>query len=430
MSKTNRPDQDDNRAASQHDSGRRRILSASALAAASGLAGFPIAALAKSREVKIAVVTPLSGAWARSGEFEVEGARLAARHINAAGGIRALGGAQVSIVPIDSGDSIEKAKSAAQRLVAQHPDVVGGIGAFVSSFTLAVTEVTERARMPWLTLSYSEAITNRGYHYVFQTSMLAGAQAENALPVVARVAKAATGKAPSTVGIIMDNTASPASFTKPMRDGGFAKLGMRLVVDEVYTPPLSDASSMVQKVRIARPDLLLLLTTNVPDSELILQGLNEMGLGKGRLPVLADGSSLGMPELLKMTSKSTLEGLMLVCANWQGKGEDAIAADWRKTTKEPWMTQEAISTYGEMWIFKDALEKAGAADREKVAAALRTLDLTTGPARFFPGGRVQFDSQGRMVDADLALVQWQDGVPKTVYPPSLAVAKVEWAKKA
>lgn len=428
MTHPDRQDEGHNTATVAPDTRRRRILSASAAAAASSLAGFPLVAFAQDREVKVAVVTPLSGAWARNGEFEVEGARLAATHINAAGGIKALGGARMKVVPVDSGDSIEKAKAAAQQLVAQDPGVIGGIGAYVSSFTLAVTEVTERAHLPWLTLSYSEAISNRGYRYVFQTSMLAGAQAQNALPVVARVAKAATGKAPRRVAIIMDNTASPRSFTKPMRDGGFAKLGMQLVVDEVYTPPLSDATSMVQKVRNARPDLLLLLTTNVPDSELILQSLNEMGLGKGRLPVLADGSSLGMPELLKMMNKSTLQGLMLVCANWQGKGEEAVAADWRKTTGEAWMTQEAISSYGEMWLFKEALEAAGVASREQVAQALRSMDLRTGPARLFPGGTVKFDAQGRRENADLVLVQWQGGVPLTVYPPSLADARVMWAK--
>ena len=51
---------------------------------------------------------------------------------------------------------------AAQRLVAQEPDVVGGTGAWLSSFTLAITEVTERAKLPWLTLSYSDVITERG----------------------------------------------------------------------------------------------------------------------------------------------------------------------------------------------------------------------------------------------------------------------------
>ena len=150
--------------------------------------------LAQPKEVKVAVAVPLSGAWARSGELHVKGAELAIEHINAAGGIKALGGAKMRLVVADTGDSTEKAKNAAQRLVSQEPDLVGGTGAFVSSFTLAVTEVTERAELPWLTLSYSEAITGRGYKYVFQTSMTAGAQAENALPVVAQVAKGATGR--------------------------------------------------------------------------------------------------------------------------------------------------------------------------------------------------------------------------------------------
>ena len=38
-------------------------------------------------------------------------------------------------------------------MLAQEPDVVGGFGCWLSTFTLAVTEVTERAQMPWLTLS-------------------------------------------------------------------------------------------------------------------------------------------------------------------------------------------------------------------------------------------------------------------------------------
>ena len=85
-----------------------------------------------------------------------------------------MGGAKLELVAIDAGDSAEKAKNAAQRLVAQEPDVVGGMGAWLSTFTLAVTEVTERAEIPWLTLSYADTITDRGFKYVFQTSPTAG----------------------------------------------------------------------------------------------------------------------------------------------------------------------------------------------------------------------------------------------------------------
>ena len=134
-------------------------------------------AAAAQTEVKVAVIAPTSGPWARQGDLMVKGANLAIEHINAAGGIKALNGAKMKLLIFDAGDSVEKAKNAAQRMVAQEPDLVGATGAWLSSFTLSVTEVTERAELPVLTLSYSDAITSRGFKYVFQTSLGGGAQA-------------------------------------------------------------------------------------------------------------------------------------------------------------------------------------------------------------------------------------------------------------
>jgi branched-chain amino acid transport system substrate-binding protein len=88
-----------------------------------------------------------------------------------------------------------------------------------------------------------------------------------------------------------------------------------------------------------------------------------------------------------------------------------------------------MSVAGSMLIFKEALEKAGAADRQKVAQAIRDMDTTEGPAHYFPGGRVKFDSNGRRVDADVVVVQWQGGIPVTVYPTGSALAKPIWPKQ-
>ena len=390
---------------------------------------FAGSAQAQSKEVKVAVAVPLSGAWARNGELHVKGARMAVDDINAAGGIKALGGAKLKLIVADAGDSAEKAKNAAQRLLSQDPDLVGGTGAFLSSFTLAITEVTERAQVPWLTLSYSDQITARGYQYVFQTSPIASKMAEDALPILLQISKQAKAAAPQTVGIIMDNTASPVSFTKSMRAGGFDKLGLKLVVDEVFTPPLSDATSMVQKVRNARPDLLLMLTTNVPDTKLVLEKLTEMGLGKGRLAVVANGGAMSAPELLNVMGKELMEGLMVIIANWGGKGNEKLVEQFKAKTKEPWMTQDSMSTYGDMWILKDAMELAKSADPKKVGAAMHAMDGSQSSSRYFPGGNVKFDANGRRVGAELVILQWQNGEPKPVYPPSLAVTQAVWSKK-
>jgi branched-chain amino acid transport system substrate-binding protein len=407
---------------------RRKILIAAAVAALEFWTG---PSMAQPTEVKVAVIVPLSGAWARNGELHLKGAQLAVEDINAAGGIKALGGARMRLVVGDAGDSTEKAKNAAQRLLSQEPDLVGGTGAFVSSFTLAITEVTERAEIPWLTLSYSDQITARGYKYVFQTSATASKQAEDALPVLLQVAKQANAPQPKTIGIVMDNTASPVAFTKPMREGGFDKLGLKLVVDEVFTPPLSDATSLIQKVRNQRPDILLMLTTNIPDTKLILEKLNEMGLGRGRIPVLGNGGHMGAPELLNVVGKDLLEGVMGALANWGGRGHEKLIASFKTKNKEPWMPQDSISTYGDMWIFKDAIEKAGSADPKKVAAAIRAMNETAGAARYFPGvgGKLAFEPNGRRAGAELVIVQWQGGEPKAIFPPALASTKALWPRR-
>ena len=402
------------------------LLGSFVLAAAFGL--MPPAAQAQPKTVKIGLIAPMSGPWARQGYLKKLGAEMAIEEINQRGGIKALGGAKIELVIADAGDSAEKAKNAAQRLVSQEPDLVGGMGAWLSSFTLAVTEVTEREHIPWLTLSFSDKITERGFNYVFQSSPTAGTQADKAVPALVDLAKAATGKAPSKAAIIMDNTASPVAFTKPMREGGLKQLGIDLVVDEIFTPPLSDATPMVQKLRSTRPDMVFLVSTSVPDDKLILEKMVEFKLGRERLPVVANGVAFGAPELLQAIGKEQLEGLMFICANWGLKGQEALIERFKKRTGELWFTQDSASSYGHAWILKEAMEKAKSADREKVNQAIHELNLTSGPAASVFAGGVKFEPNGRRSGAVTLVVQWQNGVPVTVYPPEVALAKPVWSK--
>jgi branched-chain amino acid transport system substrate-binding protein len=396
-------------------------------------AGFGLAApsvRAQAPEVVFAMASPLSGPWARLGELSVLGARFAVDEINADGGIRALGGARVRLATVDVGDSPEKAKTAAERLLSQEPTLVGGAGAYVSSFTLAVTEVTERAGVPWLTLSYSDAITNRGFRYVYQSSPTANDQAANALPTLMELARTATGRAPQTMGIVMDNTASPVSFTRDLRAGGAERLGVRIVVDETFTPPLSDAGPVMQRVRAARPDILLLLPTAVPDIKLTLEKLNEIGLGRGRLPIINNGGPMGSPDLLRLLGPNLLEGAMFITATWGLKGQEPLIARFRERTGEPWMTQDSISNYGHMMILREAVERAATVDRSKVNDAIRALNLTSGPAaNAFPGASLRFDERGRRVGAPLVIAQWQNGVPVSIFPRESAMAEPLWPRR-
>jgi branched-chain amino acid transport system substrate-binding protein len=385
-------------------------------------------ASAAPAQVTFAMISPLSGPWAREGELQRGGAEMAIDDLNAAGGIKALGGAKVRLVQYDAGDTAEKAKNAAQRMVAQEPDVSGGFGAWLSTFTLAVTEVTERAEIPWFTQSYSDLITARGFHYIFQSSPTAVDQAEKALPTILDLAERTTGKRPKRVAIIADNTASSVSFLKPIRGHVLTDLGLTAVTDEVFTPPLADATTLIQKLRSARPDFLLALPSNVPDDKIILDKLTEFGLGGGKLPVVGNGGHWATPELVANAGKDVVQGIMIITAGGAGKGLEDIESRYMARTKEPWLLQEPIMAYGHIMLLAAAVERAGSADRRKVAEQIRAFDLRDGPALLFPGRHVKYDSAGRRMDAKLMIVQWQNGRIVTTDPPEMAQAATIWPK--
>jgi branched-chain amino acid transport system substrate-binding protein len=401
---------------------RRKLTLAASLAIAVSAIGFnPDVNAQTTKDVEVGLIAPMSGLYAKFGTLMRMGAEMGIKDINDQGGIKALGGATLKLVSIDSGDTTEKAKSAAQRMVADYKDIVVGTGAYLSSFTLAVTEVTERAKLPMLTLSYADQITDRGFKYVFQTSATAGKQAEIALPLIMNLAQEASGKRPKTVAIITDNTAASLSSVKALKGGLLEKNGLKLVFEQVFTPPLADASVLVQQVRQRRPDLVFFLPTVIADAKLILEKMNEMHL---RVPVISYGIAIAEPEVLNTVDPKLLNGVMTAVANWGAKGQEGLIKRLKDEYHQPWMTQNTISTYGDMWIIKDALEHAGKADREAVAQALHTMDA--GPAKYFPGGEIKFDETGRRVGASLTVVQWQNGVPVTVFPKEEAIAAPIW----
>ena len=69
-----------------------------------------------------------------------------------------------------------------------------------------------------------------------------------------------------------------------------------------------------------------------------------------------------------------------------------LIAELKTKYNEPWMTQNAISTYADMWVIKSALEKAGKADRRRSPRPSAIID--DGPSKFYPGRTDQVRRQG------------------------------------
>ena len=406
---------------------RRNLLMATAaggLAALVGMASGP--AVAQDGPIQVGLIGPMSGPWARQGELMTKGAELAIKDINEAGGIKALGGRPLELVIFDAGESVQTATNAAQRMVSQYPDLVAVTGAWLSSFTLAVSEVTERAQLPMITLSYSDQITSRGFKYIFQMPKSGGTQARESVPALVDLAERTTGKQPTTAGIIGDNTASSVSFVTPLRESVFEELGIEVLFDQTWTPPLADATALIQQARSTRPNFMIMASTAVPDNKLLLEKVNEFNLGGGRMPIIGSGAHLGMPELLRNVGEDLLEGVMTVVGNWPGKGQEALVDRFKSETGEPWMTQDSISSYGDIQLMAYALEAAGKADRQAVADAIRAVKTTEGPAAYYPGGKIEFNDAGLNIGAALMIIQWQGGEPFAVYPPETAVREPIW----
>ena len=408
-----------------HQITRRTAVSAT-LAAATGAFVGSVGAQSPA-VVKIGTVVPLSGPWAAIGLNIKAGADFAIEDINASGGIKALGGAKLELVAADAEDSVEKAKNAAQRLLAQEPNLIGGFGDALSGMTLVVTELTERAELPWLTQTFADALTERGFRNLFEVVPVASMQGQMALPTVLELAKL-TGNAPKTVAVVADTNQAIQAMVKTWREGGFDKAGLKVLSEKSYTPPISDATELIANLRRNKPDVLFLMPSSLPDLKLLLDKLTELGLGRDVLATFAVAGPSGTPELLNLAGAKHLENFFSINSNWPGKRHQELVTRFKARTGRPWMTSQSLDGYGQIMIYREALEKAGAADRRKVADVIRKMDSTSGAAEYF-SGPLKWDERGRRVGAGLVIAQWRDGQPVAVYPPAVAQAKPVWPGK-
>src|SRR2546426_1525711 len=382
----------------------------------------PAAPAPAADDVKIALVAPLSGRWARQGQLKKMGAEMAIEEINGQGGIKALGGAKIVLREADAGDSVEKAVSAAQRVLTREK-ISAGIGSWLSSFTLGVTEVAERLQVPWLTLSYADSITERGFKYTFQSSPVSSLQAEQALDLVTDLAKK-NNRPIKKAAIVGDNTAATVFFFKPLREKLLAAKGIELVVDEAWTPPLADATAIVQKLRATQPDIVFYGATNFPDSIQVLQKVKEFSV---KSPIQGVGAWLVTPEYVKTLGKEMLDSIQTVVAAHPLKGQEELVKKFKQRTGEPFMTQDPLMSYAHVWIIKAAAERAKSTDPKAIRDAVAKLDITSGPAATaLAPGRIRYDEHGRRIGAIPIIVQWQGGEPFTVAPNELATRKLVW----
>lgn len=235
--------------------------------------------------INVGVIQPLSGANAQFGINSRNGIQLVADEINAAGGIKSMGGAKINLVISDATSNPTQAATVAQRMMSQD-GVCAVLGAFASSLTLAISEVTERRGVPLLTMSFSDQVTGRGFRNIFQVVSKASQLGDATITHTLDLARKA-GDEITKIAIMYEDTAYGTSQAKGLRASA-EKHGVEVVMDEAYPLGITDVSPLINQLR--RTDAQAVFPVSyLNDSLLIIRNMRQQGIN---LPTIGGAARL------------------------------------------------------------------------------------------------------------------------------------------
>jgi branched-chain amino acid transport system substrate-binding protein len=149
---------------SRRPSRRKFLLKATGAVVAGAFGAVPLRGWAAD-PVNIGALYPTTGSMAQIGVGCVAAAKLAVEMVNAAGGIKSLGGAKLNLIISDVQSDTTVTRTETDRLISGNK--LSAIhGCFASALTLIASEVAERAKVPLITGSSSDQL-NKGRTYTF-----------------------------------------------------------------------------------------------------------------------------------------------------------------------------------------------------------------------------------------------------------------------
>jgi branched-chain amino acid transport system substrate-binding protein len=240
-----------------------RALKTALVAIAALLLAGPAAA---QDTIKIGVTQPLTGAFAASGNYVAQGAKIAEEEINKAGGVL---GKKIELIVEDNKSNPTEAVATAEKLIVKDKVPVM-LGAWSSTLTLAVMPKLEEYKVPMLVeTSSSGKITVSGNPYIFRISPTSEMEAKAFTPLV------------KTLGI------KKADFLATNNDFGLGaskefsemakKEGVTVGVMETMDPKATDFSAQLAKIKASGSDTLF-VTTAVEQITLILKQAKDQQL--------------------------------------------------------------------------------------------------------------------------------------------------------
>ncbi len=378
-----------------------------------------------AEEVKIAVFLILSGSGADLGEQSRAGAVMAMEDINRSGGIKALGGAKVKLLLADVTTTYSKGPNVTERILSTNK-VAGAIGYGYSGMTLTCLPTIEKAQVPLVTSSISDKITAQGYKYVFEICPKGSHFGRTQVKFAAFLRDKYNLKI-NRVGFIYENTAYGTSTSQGLKETCLEEGLNDIALFQPYDKDITDAGPLVTKIRASRADVIFPVSYT-PDAQLLISTMRAM---KVNPLVIGGGAGFCWPPIEKAIG-SRVNGIFSV-GSWSWDAKNIL--DFPKRTEVTQRYKERLGTfmpeqagehYAMVWLLKEAIERAGSADPQKVRAALATQEFGRSMDGMMQPGKIEFDESGWNFHTFPTMIQWQNNTVRTVFPAEVATAKVIW----
>jgi branched-chain amino acid transport system substrate-binding protein len=396
---------------------------------------------AQGQTIKIGILFDHSGPFSAAGSLNCyRGAKMIIDYVNERGGV--LGKYKIVQVDGDSQSKTEAAINETERLLnVEKVDILAGVYSSAHAVPLA-EKVDKQKKFLWITTAIADAVLkDRNLQYTFRAQANSGLFGEASVQYVAANAQGKLKKAAKDVraAIIYEDGPYGAGVASS-NESEAKKQGMNVVLKEGYSAQAPDLSSLVTKLRAARPDVIFHTGYN-PDIALFLRQAKEQGL---RTKIYV-GHGAGHSQLAKLKEAfgNEVEGFhtvdppasQLVDPKKLKAGVAELTQEMLKRYKtfEPNIPAGQVAPhvsmgFNNMWVLLNdvlprAIQKHGGFGADALAKAARETDIPEGGTmqgygvKFNPPGHAMAGQNARAIAAVFQVV---DGEFKHVYPPVVA----------
>jgi branched-chain amino acid transport system substrate-binding protein len=368
-------------------------------------AGIAVAALLSApalaqETIKIGVIQPLTGSVAYNGVADVAGSKLAVEERNARGGVL---GKKIELIIEDGQCRPANSVNAAEKLI-QRDKVVALSGAFCSSATMAVMPVAETNKIPLVTgVSSKSDMTEKGNKWFFRATETDGLLAQSFAKILAEQLKL---KKIAYIGVNDDfGRGGVEEFEKQM-----TALGSTTAMKEYFDHGTTDFYTLLTKLRSSGADGVFVAAETQDGSTFVKQkaefGLDQKVFGVGSWAT-ADFMRLAGPA-----SEGIYAAVPYAFTMSTPKNVDFVTRYEAANKEKP--GKYGAAGYNAINIIMDAIQRAGAADPEKIRTALAQTDYEG------PNGKFNFDAKGQAHGFNIVLVQLKNNVPNVVATTAIA----------